>query len=89
MASRRTLTIGVALAGVVAALLVAGYWMIGSWMIGASPPQPAETRAEAPTEHPQLHCLLIGYTGEPRLAVLFDIRQAGSELRYEQLHSSK
>jgi hypothetical protein len=44
-------------------------------MIGASPPPPAETRAEAPAEHPQLHCLLIGYTGEPRQALLFDIRQ--------------
>jgi len=60
--------------------------MIGSWVIDARPPPPAETRAEAPAEHPQLHCLLIGYTGEPRLALLFDIRQAGSALRYEQRH---
>jgi hypothetical protein len=80
MTSRRTLTIGAAVAGVLAALLVAG-----SWMIGASPPPPAETRAEAPAEHPQHHCLLIGYTGEPRLARLFDIHQAGSARRYEQL----
>jgi hypothetical protein len=90
MKSRRTVTISVAIAGVIAlagilaALLMTGPWMAGSWMIGASPPQPAETRAEAPAEHPQLHCLLIGYTGEPRVALLFDIHQAGSDLRYEQ-----
>src|SRR5690554_3301825 len=90
MASRRTLTIGVgiagviALAGILAALLVTGSWMAGSWMTEASPPPPAEKRAEAPAEHPQLHCLLIGYTGEPRLALLFDIRQVGNALRYEQ-----
>jgi hypothetical protein len=90
MASRRTVTIGVgiaggiALAGVVAALLMSGSWMAGDGMIDASPPQPAEKRAEAPAEHPQLHCLLIGYTGEPRLALLFDIRQVGGDLRYEQ-----
>ncbi len=90
MASRRTLTIGVAtagviaLAGILAALLMTGSWITGSWMIDASPPQPAEKRAAAPAEHPQLHCLLIGYTGEPRLALLFDIRPAGNDLRYEQ-----
>ncbi|MGK2922111.1 MAG: hypothetical protein ACSLE4_04900 [Methyloceanibacter sp.] len=64
---------------------MAGDWMAGDWAIDASPPQPDKKLVEAPKE-PQLHCLLIGYTGEPRLAVLFDIRQVGSELRYEQLH---
>ncbi len=59
--------------------------MAGDWAIDASPPQPDKKLVEAPKE-PQLHCLLIGYTGEPRLAVLFDIRQVGSGLRYEQLH---
>jgi hypothetical protein len=54
-------------------------------MIGASPPPPAETRAEAPAEQPQLHGLLFGYTGVPRRARRFDINQAGRALRYEQL----
>ena len=43
MASRRTLTIGVAVVGVVAALLAAAYWAIY-----AGPPQSTERLAEAP-----------------------------------------
>lgn len=80
MASRRTLTIGVAVAGVLA-LLVAGYWAIY-----ASPPQSNERLVEAPKDPPQLHCVLIWLTGEPRLSFLFDISRVGSELRFDQLY---
>lgn len=80
MGSRRTLPIGVAVAGVLA-LLVAGYWAIY-----ANRPQPKERLAEAPKESPQLHCVLIWLTGEPRLSFLFDISRVGSELRFDQLH---
>ena len=42
--------------------------------------------AEAPKGPPQLHCVLIRYTGEPRLSFLFDISQVGNELRFDQLY---
>ena len=80
MGSRRTLTIGAAVAGVLA-LLVAGYWAIY-----ASQPQPEERLVEAAKEPPQLHCVLIRFTGEPRLSFLFDISQVGNELRFDQLY---
>ena len=80
MGSRRSLTIGAAVAGVLA-LLVAGYWALY-----ARPPQSKETLAEASKEPPQLHCVLIRYTGEPRLSFLFDISQVGNELRFDQLY---
>ena len=80
MDSRRTLTIGVAVAGILA-LLVAGYWALY-----ARPPQSKERLAEAPKEPPQLHCVLIRYTGEPRLSFLFDISQVGNELHFDQLY---
>jgi len=57
MDSRRTLTIGVAVAGILA-VLVAGYWALY-----ARPPQSKEMLAEASKEPPQLHCVLIRYTG--------------------------
>jgi hypothetical protein len=81
MASRRTLTIGVAVAGALATLLVAGYWAFY-----ASPPPSNERLVEAPQGAPQLYCVLIRYSGEPRLEFLFDISQVGSELRFEQLY---
>ena len=80
MDSRRTLTIGVTVAGILA-LLVAGYWALY-----ARPPQSKERLAEAPKGPPQLHCVLIRYTGEPRLSFLFDISQVGNELRFDQLY---
>ena len=80
MGSRRSLTIGAAVAGVLA-LLVAGYWAIY-----ASQPQSEEGLVEAPKEPPQLHCVLIRFTGEPRLSFLFDISQVGNELRFDQLY---
>jgi hypothetical protein len=80
MGSRRSLTIGVAVAGVLA-LLVAGYWAIY-----ASQPQSEERLVEAAKEPPQLHCVLIRFTGEPRLSFLFDISQVGNELRFDQLY---
>jgi hypothetical protein len=80
MGSRRTLTIGAAVAGVLA-LLVAGYWAIY-----ASQPQSEERLVEAAKEPPQLHCVLIRFTGEPRLSFLFDISQVGNELRFDQLY---
>ena len=80
MGSRRTLIIGVAVAGVLA-LLVAGYWAIY-----ASPPQSKESLVEAPNEPPQLHCVLIWLTGEPRLSFLFDISRVGNELHFDQLY---
>lgn len=78
MAYGRTLSIGVAVAGVLVAL-VAGYWALY-----ASPPE-NERIAEAPQESPRLYCVLIQYTGQPRLEFLFDIGRAGSELHFEQL----
>lgn len=82
MASRRTLTIGIALAVVVAALLTVGYWAIYE-----SPPQSNKERAEAPKEKPpQLHCVLIGYTGAPRVAFLFNISRAENGPRFEQVY---
>ena len=80
MGSRRSLIIGVAVAGVLA-LLGAGYWAIY-----ASQPQSEERLVEAPKEPPQLHCVLIQFTGEPRLSFLFDISQVGNELRFDQLY---
>lgn len=74
------MTIGAAVAGVLA-LLVAGYWAIY-----ASQPQSEEGLVEAPKEPPQLHCVLIRFTGEPRLSFLFDISQVGNELRFDQLY---
>jgi hypothetical protein len=81
MASRRTLTIGVAVAGVLAALLVAGYWAIY-----AGPPQSTERLAEAPKAPPQLYCMLIRYSGQPGLEFLFNISQVGPELHFEQIY---
>ena len=81
MASRRTLTIGIAVAGVLAALLAAGYWAIY-----ASRPQSNERLAEAPQEPPQLYCMFIRYTGQPRLEFLFNIIQAGRELHFDHVY---
>ena len=81
MALRRVLTI-VAVAGVVAALLAGAYWALD-----ASSPQPNEDRlVAAVAEPPQLYCMIIRFTGEPRLEFLFDIERAGSELQFEQLY---
>jgi hypothetical protein len=81
MALRRVLTI-VAVAGVVAALLAGAYWALN-----ASSPQPNEDRlVAAVAEPPQLYCMIIRFTGEPRLEFLFDIERAGSELQFEQLY---
>ena len=51
-----------------------------------SQPQSEERLVEAPKEPPQLHCVLIRFTGEPRLSFLFDISQVGNELRFDQLY---
>jgi len=75
----RALTIGLAIAGALATLVVAGYWAIR-----ATQPQSDEKRVEVPEEPPQLHCVMIGYTGEPRLAFLLDISRVGSDLHFEQ-----
>jgi hypothetical protein len=81
MASRRTLTLGVAVAGVLAALLAAGYWTLY-----ADPPQSTERLADAPKGPPQLYCMFIRFTGEPRLELLFNIGHAGGELQFEQVY---
>jgi hypothetical protein len=80
MDSRRTLTTGVAVAGILA-LVVAG-----SWAMNANLFQSKERLVEASQEPPQLHCVLIRLTGEPRLSFLFNIGGAGSDLRFEQLY---
>jgi|GEM_PF-3370181 len=80
MMSRRTLTIGVAITGLIA-LFAAGYWAI---FVG--PSQPSEELAEAIQEPPQLQCVLIGFTGTPRLAVVFNISRDGNEPHFEQIY---
>lgn len=82
MASGRTLTLGVACAGALAALLAAGYWALH-----AGPPPPSTERlGEAPKGPPQLYCMLIRLTGEPRLELLFNISRVGGQPHYEQVH---
>jgi len=80
MASR-TLTIGIAVAGILAALVVAAYWAIYS-----RPPQSNERLAETPQGPPQLHCMFIRFSAEPRLEVVFDISRVGSELHFDQIY---
>ena len=63
--------------------------MPGSWpsLILGALSRPSEGKlAEAPKGPPQLHCVLIRYTGEPRLSFLFDISQVGNELHFDQLY---
>jgi hypothetical protein len=80
MASRRTLSIGIA-AVILAALLVAGYWTIH-----AGPPQSNERLVEAPKGPPQLYCMFIRLSGEPRLEFLFDISQVETDIHFDQLY---
>lgn len=79
MISTRTLTIAVIAGCVLMGLLAAGYWATHG---GA--PRVEDRLAEAPKGPPQLRCVLIGYTGQPRLEFLFDINRAGGELRFDQ-----
>jgi hypothetical protein len=81
MVYRRTLTIGVAVAGGLAAFLAAGYWAFF-----AGSPRSTERLVEAPKQPPQLYCVFIRFTGEPRLEFLFDIDQTESKVRFELLH---
>lgn len=78
MASKTTKTTG-AVVGVLAALFTVWYLAIHS------KPQPEQKLVEAPKQPPQLYCMLIRLTGEPRLEFLFNLSQAGPEVHFDQV----
>jgi len=79
MASKTTKSTG-AVVGVLVALLTVWYLAIY-----AKQPAPEQKLVEAPKQPPQLYCVLIRVTGEPRLEFLFNISQVGNEFHFDQV----